>query len=110
MEFESQKQGNSTVIKVTGRMDAVTAPEFEEKSGEIMEAGNTDFIVDFGSLEYISSAGLRSVLSVAKKLKAKQGGIRFCNLDGMVQEVFSVSGFSSMFPIFDTLEDALAEG
>lgn len=110
MEFASQKQGGFVVVSVTGRMDAVTAPEFEAKAAELMDAGDNSFIVDLGSLDYISSAGLRSILSVAKKLKAGQGRIRFCNLGGMVQEVFSVSGFSSMFPIFDTLEDALAEG
>ncbi len=110
MEFDIRKQGNCTVIKVKGRMDAVTAPEFESECGKRMEAGEKVFVVDMSGLEYISSAGLRSILSTAKKLKALHGEIRFCALQGMVQEVFSISGFATMFPISDTLDAAIAKG
>jgi len=109
MEFESHKQGNFLVLKVKGRMDAVTAPEFEAYCAKLMEAGDKAFIVELAGLEYISSAGLRSILAVAKKLKAVQGDIRFCGLKGMVQEVFSISGFSTMFPIADTAEAAASK-
>ncbi len=110
MEFDSSKQGDSVVIKVKGRMDAVSAPEFEKECGKWIEAGDKSLIIDLGGLEYISSAGLRSILAAAKKLKAAQGAICFCNLQGMVQEVFSISGFATMFPIKDSLEEALAKG
>jgi anti-sigma B factor antagonist len=110
MEFESQKNGNFMVLRVKGRMDAVTAPEFESCCGKLMEGGDKAFIVDLAGLEYISSAGLRSILSAAKKLKAVQGEIRFCGLKGMVQEVFSISGFATMFPIADSVDAAIARG
>lgn len=110
MEFESHKNGNFMVLSVKGRMDAVTAPEFENQCGKLMEGGDKAFVVDLGGLEYISSAGLRSILSAAKKLKAAQGEIRFCGLKGMVQEVFSISGFATMFPISDTVDAAIARG
>ncbi len=107
MEFETTKQENAIVIKVTGRMDAVTAPEFENACSPHVEAREKLLVADLSNLEYISSAGLRSILSTAKKMKANSGEIRFCNLNGMVQEVFSISGFSSMFTICETLEEAL---
>jgi len=110
MEFQTSKEGNAIVIKVSGRMDAVTAPEFESECDSRLEKGERFFVVDLGGLEYISSAGLRSILSTAKKLKAAQGSIHFCNLSGMVQEVFTISGFSTMFPVHGTLEEALAQG
>jgi len=110
MEFASNKQDQAMVISVTGRMDAVTAPEFEQECNKWIDEGERLLIIDLGGLEYISSAGLRSILATAKKLKAEQGQIRFCNLNGMVQEVFSISGFSSMFTICETSEEALKQG
>jgi anti-anti-sigma factor len=110
MEFDSGKQGNAVVIKVKGRMDAVSAPGFEKECGDLVDAGEKILIVDLGGLEYISSAGLRSILAAAKKVKAAQGGISFCNLLGMVQEVFSISGFATMFPIHGSLEEAISKG
>ena len=107
MEFESSKKDQALIIKIKGRMDAITSPELEQECTKWIEAGEKLLIIDLAELEYISSAGLRSILSTAKALKAIQGEIRFCNLTGMVQEVFSISGFSSMFPIFDTLDSAL---
>ncbi len=99
MQFESAKQDKYVVIKAKGRMDAASAPEFEAECGRFIEQGEAFLAVDLGGVDYLSSAGLRSILSTAKRLKARQGEIRFCGLAGMVQEVFSVSGFSSMFKV-----------
>ncbi len=109
MEFASEKQGGKVVIAVTGRMDAVSAPDFEKECAAWQEKGENNLVIDLAKLEYISSAGLRSILAAAKKLKAAQGGICFYNLSGMVEEVFTLSGFSAMFPVCVTLEEALAQ-
>lgn len=106
MDFSTENKGDALVLKVSGRMDAVTAPEFEKECDTHITAGAKKIICDLSGLEYISSAGLRSILASAKKLKAAQGEIAFCCLQGMVQEVFSVSGFSSMFKIADSADDA----
>lgn len=107
MEFRNEKNGEFMIIEPVGRMDAVTAPEFEEECNRLIQSGELRMVAHMGSLDYISSAGLRSILASAKKLKSMQGEIRFCGLTGMVEEVFSISGFSSMFPIFNTVDDAL---
>jgi anti-sigma B factor antagonist len=109
MDFSWSKQGQGIVLKLKGRMDAVTAPEFEKECTGKLDQGERSFVVDLSGVDYISSAGLRSILSAAKKLKAVQGKICFCNLKGMVQEVFSVSGFASMFPMYASIEEALAK-
>ncbi|MBN2141168.1 MAG: STAS domain-containing protein [Desulfovibrionaceae bacterium] len=109
MELKCTKDSGRLVVAVKGRMDAVTAPDFEKGCAAEIDRGEKDMIVDLGGLEYISSAGLRAILSTAKRLKAAGGGIRFCSLKGMVQEVFTVSGFSSMFPIHDALDEALKD-
>lgn len=109
MEFKNEKQGAFMVVVPAGRMDAVTAPEFEQECERLIQSGELKMVADMSALEYISSAGLRSILATAKKLKGQQGEIRFCGLEGMVEEVFSISGFSSMFPVFDTRDDAIKD-
>lgn len=109
MEFESGKHGNLWVIAVKGRMDAVTAPDFEKECSAAMDADEKALLIDFGELEYISSAGIRSILSTAKKMNTYGGRIDFCNLTGMVKEVFAISGVNALFQIFDSVEQAASE-
>lgn len=108
MEFTQDKNGDFLVVKVSGRLDATTAPEFEAQCDSWLEAAEHQIIADMSGVEYISSAGLRSILTSAKKLKAKSGEIRFCNLSGMVADVFKVSGFAAMFKIFADLDQAIS--
>ncbi|MGM0759793.1 MAG: STAS domain-containing protein [Thermodesulfobacteriota bacterium] len=68
---------------------------------------NNCIIVNFQDGEYMSSAGLRSILSLGKKVKAQGKSLVFCNLQGMVQEVFDVSGFTSIFSAYKSQEEAL---
>ncbi len=109
MEVSGRKEGQALIVEISGRMDASTASKFETTCNEWLEDGENRLIVDFAGLEYISSAGLRSILSIGKKLKSRGGALSVCQMDGMVQEVFEISGFSSIFPAYDTIEDALAE-
>jgi anti-anti-sigma factor len=109
MEIQTRKEKSALVVSVKGRMDAVTAPEFERSLSDLISKGENTFLLDFGALEYISSAGLRSILAAAKKLKERQGKIVIAGLQGPVEEVFKISGFSSIFKIFATEETALKE-
>jgi anti-anti-sigma factor len=109
MEISAKREKNAMVILVKGRMDAVTAPEFEKNLSDLISKGETAFLVNLSELEYISSAGLRSILATAKKLKEKQGKIFFAGLRGPVEEVFKISGFHSIFKVFDSEEAALKE-
>jgi anti-anti-sigma factor len=88
-------------------MDAVTAPVFEKSLSEMIEKGEHSFIVNLSALVYISSAGLRSILATAKQLKNKNGEIIFAGLQGAVEEVFRISGFHSIFKVYETEEKAL---
>jgi len=87
----------------------VTASELERCLSELIDRGENLLILNMTDLDYISSAGLRVVLSMAKKLKVKQGDILLTGLRGVVKEVFEISGFSTIFKIFDTEEDALKQ-
>lgn len=107
MEINSQNDRGYDVISVSGRLDALQAPNFEKYCASLIEAGNTQLILDFAALEYISSAGLRSILTVAKKLRACGGKLALCNLTGFVAEVISISGFDSFLAIYESIDKAL---
>ena len=107
MEVNINKEQGVLVFTVTGRMDAVSAPELDTHVDEQIADGEISFVVDLSGLEYISSAGLRSMLTMAKKLKEKDGALKLCGLKGVVREVFDVSGFSTIFTICDSLGDAV---
>lgn len=109
MTIQTVKEANATVLTITGRMDAVTAPEYEKALNERIAAGESTFVIDFQGLEYISSAGLRALLATAKLLKTKNGQIRLANVLGTVREVFDISGFGSIFQIQDSVGAALAD-
>ena len=88
-------------------MDAVSTPEFEQTLGGWIDKGETRFVVDFAGLDYISSAGLRGILTSVKRLKAEGGQMVLTSLHGTVQEVFEISGFSTIISIFESVDDAL---
>ncbi len=107
MELDSYKQDKFLIVKAGGRMDATTAPEFEKLCLEWIQEGEATLVVDLAGLEYMSSAGLRSILIVGKKLKSAGGSLSFSSLTPNVAHVFSLSGFGSMFRVYDSLEKAL---
>ena len=87
----------TAVFSLTGRLDTVTAPELEKALKESL-SGVTDLTLDFENLEYISSAGLRVLLS-AHKTMSRQGKMRLINVNEVVQEVFDVTGFTDILTI-----------
>jgi anti-anti-sigma factor len=109
MKIHATKEGNAMVMSLKGRLDAVTSSEFETSLSDWISRGENNFLLNFTDLEYISSAGLRSILATSKKLKANQGKIFLTGLHGPVEEVFTISGFLSIFRVFASAEDALKE-
>lgn len=108
MNIESRQSGNVVVATLKGRMDAVTAPEFDSWFSARMQAGEHRLVLDMAELDYISSAGLRSLLAAAKQIKAAAGTVVLCGLSGTVAEVFTMSGFMAIFTVAATPEEALS--
>ncbi len=88
-------------------MDATTTESFDTAAKSALEE-HSSILVDLKDLVYISSAGLRSLLSFAKIIKGKSGRLGFCNLQPMVAEVFHISGFDRMLSVYENKEAALA--
>ncbi|WP_461208563.1 STAS domain-containing protein [Desulfocurvus sp. DL9XJH121] len=106
MRIIVEQKGESVLLVVEGRLDAQSAPEFE---AACKDGGGRDLIADLAGLEYISSAGLRSILAVVKDLEARGGRLRLCGLTGMVRDVFTLSGLMPMFVVADTVDELLGK-
>ena len=97
MTIEKKVNGNALEIALEGRLDTMTAPELEAELNQSL--GSVDsLMLDFSKLEYISSAGLRVLLSAHKVMSAK-GGMKVTNVNEIVQEVFEVTGFADILNI-----------
>lgn len=109
--MEIEKKGvdkDAVLLSVKGRIDERTARQFDKQMAELINNGGSCFIVNLSEVDYINSAGLRSILISSKKLQLKAGRIFLANLQESVKQVFQISGFDSIIPIFDSMEDALA--
>lgn len=109
MDIDIRTEANAIVATVRGRVDTISAPTFEEAVAGALKGRETLMVFDLSNLEYISSAGLRVIISAAKTLKGKSGEIRLASTSGSVKKVLQISGFFSMFKNFETTREALAE-
>ena len=97
MTINTQQNGSVLTIAVQGRLDTTTAPDLEKEIKTGLD-GVTELIMDFEKLDYISSAGLRVLLS-AQKAMSKQGSMKVIHVSDLVMEVFEVTGFSDILTI-----------
>ena len=97
MNITKKMNGTALEIAVEGRLDTMTAPELEASIKESLD-GADKLTLDFSKLDYISSAGLRVLLS-AHKAMASKGGMKVANANEIVREVFDVTGFSDILTI-----------
>lgn len=97
MDVKKTMNGESLNVCIIGRVDTTTSPALEQELKESFDICN-DLVLDFGEVEYISSAGLRVLLS-AHKVMSKKGGMKLKNVSGDIMEIFEVTGFSSILDI-----------
>ncbi len=107
MEIKQVKHGEIAILNLIGRLDANTSGELESVLIPMIDGGEKKLILDFSALDYISSAGLRLLLLAAKKLRNNKGEIILCSMKDFIKEIFEISGFTPIFTIVDTKEDAL---
>lgn len=111
MDIEHRQFHRADVLNITGRIDAAGAPQLQQVIEQLFREGRCRFVLDFAGLEYVSSAGLRVLIEAQKqardwKLTDLEGGdVRIANLPPRIKEVFDLTGFTSLFQIFD---DAVA--
>jgi anti-sigma B factor antagonist len=107
MNITEQMQGEVVFLGLHGRLDANTSASLESAFMKLVEQGQGKFVFDLHGLDYVSSAGLRSLLVAAKMIKVIQGKLALTRMNNHVREVFDMSGFSSIFSIHATEAEAL---
>lgn len=106
MEINVQKQDSISVVALTGRLDTTNYGELEKKLYELINNNEIKIIVDCRNLDYVSSSGLRIFLMGLKKINTANGRFVLAGLQDNIKEIFEISGFSSVFEIFNSVEDA----
>jgi anti-sigma B factor antagonist len=107
MQVNTREVDGITVVDLEGRLDTNTAEDTEKSLTAIVEGGASKLLLNFDKLDFVSSAGLRIVLATAKKLKATGGQLQLCNLNEIVQEIFDISGFSTLLSVHKNIDDGL---
>ncbi|OQY28675.1 MAG: anti-anti-sigma factor [Candidatus Cloacimonetes bacterium 4572_55] len=105
-EFSSsiKYQSNVAIISVKGFIDAHTAPSFEKVLADLTSAGRFKIVIDFGGLQYISSAGLGVLMGQIEYIRENNGDIKLVNLSKKVYKVFDLLGFTTLYETFDDIE------
>lgn len=106
MEISEHKAADIVTLSLSGKLDANSAASFQEQILAQIESGERHIVVDLAELDFISSAGLRVIMLAGKRLSSANGKVVFCSLKEPVREVFDVAGFSSIFSIYDSRDEA----
>lgn len=101
MNINTERDGGALVIKTEGRIDGSNASDFQGSVEAEISAEDKSLILDFEQLDYISSAGLRVILLIAKDLQQKGVKFAICSLSTLVREVFMISGFDQIIEVYD---------
>lgn len=108
MELSKEKRGDFTIVGISGKLDTTTAPQLNTELDQLSNQGESKIVIDCADLDYISSSGLRVLLVYLKKLKGAGGKLLLSNIKDSIKEIFVVSGFTSIFSIFNSVDEALA--
>ena len=108
MEFAHEQVEDVVVAKLAGRLDSSSAAAAEENLRRMLGSGVPHLAIDLSKLEYISSAGLRVLLIVARQVQQAQGKLALFGLGPSVREVFSISGFDKVLAVRDDAAAAIA--
>ena len=109
MEIAHRVENEILIFAIKGRLDAATAPIADETIKKTLEENTNRLLFDLSALEYLSSGGLRVILGAAKEVRRREGKVALAGLNQYVYEIFDVSGFTSMIPIKNTVEEGLKD-
>ena len=96
------------VVTAQGRLDGTTSGVFSEQVEKLIAGDKPKLLVDLGGIDFVTSAGLRAVLGVVKKVKAARGILAVCGVRAEVQDILDITGLSPMIQIYPQRSDGLA--
>jgi len=109
IDISSKEKNGATVIDIEGKMNTEASPDAEKYINALLDEGAIKIVLNFEHLDFVASTGLRVILSTGKKLSKLGGKLVICNPNLTVMDVLKMSGFTTMFKVFSTEEEALSE-
>lgn len=108
--LRTKKSGNWLIVYLEGRLDVSVANDVEQELGRLIDEENhTHIILNMESVEYMSSSGFRACIATLRKLNAREGALRLCNIRPSVKRIFDVIELTSLFEIFETESEAVKD-
>jgi anti-anti-sigma factor len=108
MKTEVKQENGVTVVAISGSVDALTASELAGTLTDQIANGNVNLVVDLTGLEFMSSAGLRTLLGAVKETRSNGGDLRIASSTPGIDKVLKMSGFNNIAKVFTTSDDAVA--
>jgi stage II sporulation protein AA (anti-sigma F factor antagonist) len=107
MTIVLERRGKAVVVAPAGRIDSTTSATLDARLVELAAGGELRVVVDLTEVDYISSAGLRVMLTLAKRTRERGGALALCGLEDAVHQVFELAGFLPLFAVEQTREAAV---
>ncbi len=108
LSVTSRPSGGRTVVQVAGEIDVYTAPTLREELAGLIDAEHADVVIDLSAVSFMDSTGLGVLVGALKKVKTLGGDLRLVIDQEKVLKVFRITALTQVFPIFPTLDEALA--
>lgn len=106
-DLKIEQKGDVFILRIKGRLDAVSSLYAEKKIFEAINNGQNFLLLDMAGVSYLSSAGMRMLLSITKRLRTMSGKLAICSVTTNVVDVLKMSGFDHALQLFKTEEEAL---
>ena len=108
MEVSSEKKGDTIVFYINGELTTTSSPEAQSEINSVLETAECKrVVINLEKVDFIASTGLRIILALGKELQASGAELVVCSANQTNKSVFKMAGFSKLFSIFDTEEEAL---
>ena len=100
----NRKLEHAEVVAAKGRLDHATSRMLEAHCGDLLHSGAKCIVFDFSDLQVLSSAGLRTLLGLSKRIRADGGKLVFTGVHGPIRDMFDIAGFLEAFPVVDQVD------
>ena len=108
MNIEQTMRDGVCVLSPSGRLDAVSSPDFKQTVQDMVEQGRTRLVVDFSGITFMDSSGLGALIASSRTLQKQDGDIRLACLSDTIRQIMGLTRADRMFDIFDSVDGAVA--
>ncbi|HZD38625.1 MAG TPA: STAS domain-containing protein [Actinomycetes bacterium] len=109
LDLKVRKQRDHAVLEVAGEIDVYTAPKLREKLIELVSEGSYHLVVDLEKVDFLDSTGLGVLVGGLKRVRNHEGSLELVCTQDKILKIFRITGLTKVFPIHDSVDDAIAD-